>query len=258
MANNRLDTVIAALVASARETLIEQRVTVEEYREAIAYLVKVAEAGELPLFCDVWFEAGIRGSVNKAVTEGVSQADMEGPFYFPDHPRLAGGKMKTLDLPGSRPMLVRGTVKNERGDPLESAKVDVWTSTPDGRYGGIAPEVPADHYRVLVDTDANGRFQVEGTVPAAYQIPDQGPTGHLLEMMGRHSWRPAHVHVKVRHPEAEEFTTQLYFAECKWLRSDCCEGIVPEEFIFEDREEGGKRLLEPQITVQSVREDVAA
>jgi protocatechuate 3,4-dioxygenase beta subunit len=35
-------------------------------------------------------------------------------------------------------------------------------------------------------------------LPVGYQIPHKGPVGAMLKAMDRHSWRPAHVHFKVR------------------------------------------------------------
>jgi protocatechuate 3,4-dioxygenase beta subunit len=136
------------------------------------------------------------------------------------------------------------------GAPLSDVLVDMWSSTPDGRYGGIHDNIPVEYYRGKVYTDDQGRFQFESTVPVAYKIPDAGPTGALLEMMGRHSWRPAHVHLKVRHPEYRELTTQLYFAECKYVKSDCCEGILSDEFIYPEIYEGGKRVLEADLVIE--------
>jgi protocatechuate 3,4-dioxygenase beta subunit len=58
--------------------------------------------------------------------------------------------------------------------------------------------IPRDFDRGKLRTDDAGRYQVRTTVPVAYQIPRKGPVGAMLEAMDRHSWRPAHVHFKVR------------------------------------------------------------
>ena len=56
--------------------------------------------------------------------------------------------------------------------------------------------------------------------PAQYTIPDQGPTGILLKAIGRHSWRPAHLHVIVRHRAYQALTTQIYFRGDEYLATD--------------------------------------
>jgi chlorocatechol 1,2-dioxygenase len=58
--------------------------------------------------------------------------------------------------------------------------------------------IPRDFDRGKLRTDDAGRYQVRTTMPVAYQIPRKGPVGAMLEAMDRHSWRPAHVHFKVR------------------------------------------------------------
>jgi Dioxygenase len=46
--------------------------------------------------------------------------------------------------------------------------------------------------------------------------------GDLLEnILGRHSWRPAHLHFKIDADGYQPLTTQLYFAGDPYLDSDC-------------------------------------
>src|SRR3546814_2055462 len=86
------------------------------------------------------------------------------------------------------------------GRPLARATIDVWHSTPEGRYSGIHDGIPPHYYRGKIVTDADGRYNVRSIMPIPYQIPNEGPTGALLTAMGRHSWRPAHVHYKISAP----------------------------------------------------------
>lgn len=259
MANNRLDQVISRIVASVREAVIAEGVTFEEYRAGVAYLQKVADAGEMYLFADVWLNATIHKAINNAASPGVSESDMEGPYFLEDAPVVQDGKLKILSgIPNAEPMLVKGVVQDVQGKPVDHVEVDIWCSTPDGRYGGIDEGVPADHYRGKLFTDSKGEFAVEATVPVAYRIPDTGPTGALLERMGRHSWRPAHVHLKLRHPDFDELITQLYFEEDRYLHEDCCEGVVPAKNIFGDTRQDGMRLLESTFVIDAVKTAKAA
>lgn len=258
MANNRLDQVVSHIVDAIRTAVVEENVSGEEYREAIGFLMKVSASGELPLFIDVFMNATIVDVINKNANPMTSPSDMEGP-YFLEAPELVDGKMKTMDsFQNDEPMIVRGTIRDVDGNPLSGVLVDMWNSTPDGRYSGIHEGVPLDYYRGKVHTDEGGHYQFESTVPVAYKIPDTGPTGELLHMMGRHSWRPAHVHLKVRHPGYRELTTQLYFEECPYVHSDCCEGIIPEQFIYPRVVEHGKRILEANLVIEPEKEAVVA
>ena len=62
-------------------------------------------------------------------------------------------------------------------------------------------------------------------VPACYEIPNAGPTGKLLAALGRHAFRPAHLHVKLSHERFEALTTQLYIAGDPWIHSDVVSAV---------------------------------
>src|SRR3546814_4518656 len=84
-----------------------------------------------------------------------------------------------------------GRVTGMDGRPLARATINVWHSTPEGRYSGIHDGIPPHYYRGKIITDADGRYNVRSIMPIPYQIPNEGPTGALLTAMGRHPWRPA-------------------------------------------------------------------
>jgi protocatechuate 3,4-dioxygenase beta subunit len=48
--------------------------------------------------------------------------------------------------------------------------------------------------RCVMKSDKEGRFYFKAIVPVPYPIPNDGPVGKLLGMLGRHCWRPAHMH----------------------------------------------------------------
>jgi catechol 1,2-dioxygenase len=75
-------------------------------------------------------------------------------------------------------------------------------------------------------TDAAGKFEVRTIRPVPYQIRREGPVGDLLEnILGRHSWRPAHLHFKISASAHKPLTTQLYFAGDLHLDSDCVASV---------------------------------
>lgn len=160
---------------------------------------------------------------------------------MPDAPIIPnGGEVLTYEDDRNVPMIVRGTVRDLEGKPIAGAVVDIWHSTPDGYYGGIHNDIPADFYRGKVLTDAEGQYLVRSTLPVAYKIPDQGPTGALLVKMGRHSWRPAHVHFKVRADGFHTLTTQSYFEGGEYVDDDCCTGVRNSQIKGDVREDGAK------------------
>jgi hypothetical protein len=44
-------------------------------------------------------------------------------------------------------------------------------------------------------------------------------------MLGRHFFRPAHLHLKLRHPQHDELTSQLYFDGGDYLHSDVANAV---------------------------------
>ena len=73
------------------------------------------------------------------------------------------------------------------------------------------PGVPEYNLRGQLPADGEGRFEFETVVPSPYTVPHTGATGQLLAALGRVPWRPAHVHFKITHPDAQMLTTQIYF-----------------------------------------------
>src|SRR3546814_18794727 len=98
-------------------------------------------------------------------------------------------------------------------------------STPTGKYSGFHDNIPVAYYRGKLTSDSEGAYRVATTAPVPYQIPNQGYTGALLEAMGRHSWRPAHVHFKLRKPGFQTVTTPVYFEGCPRSASNRCSGM---------------------------------
>jgi chlorocatechol 1,2-dioxygenase len=239
MDKNRIDAVASDIVEGIRQALVKHNVTFDEYRAGVMYAVKTANAGEIPLMLDAFLNSTISDIENAAF--GGTEGTIEGPYYLPDAPVIPnGGEVRTYQDDRNIPMIVRGTVRDLDGHPIESAAVDIWHSTPDGYYGGFHNNVPADYYRGKVLTDADGKYSVRSTLPVPYKIPDQGPTGALLELMGRHSWRPAHVHFKVRADGFHTLTTQSYFEGEAYVDDDCCTAVRSIQVKADVRENGAK------------------
>jgi chlorocatechol 1,2-dioxygenase len=237
---NRLEAVVADIVEGIRGALTKHNVTFDEYRQGIAYVMKTVEAGELPLLIDAFLNTTICQVENHNF--GGSLSTLEGPYFLDDAPFVVG-ELKTYPDDRHEPLLLRGRVIDEAGKPIAGAVIDVWHSAPDGHYGGFHNNIPRDFYRGKLRTDEAGRYQVRTTVPVAYQIPHKGPVGALLEAMGRHSWRPAHVHYKVRSSGFHTLTTQAYFEGGDYVDSDCCEGVYTA-LIHPDLRENGIRVIE--------------
>jgi catechol 1,2-dioxygenase len=229
--NPRLTAIFDDLVAAVHAVIRQHNVTHDEYRRAVAFMVETGEKGEMPLLLDVFLESTVDkvDSVGRAGTETC----VEGPFYLPNAPALKSPCVvpHRPNEPGEA-LFFSGTIRSTDGAPLAGAVLDLWQSDAAGAYSHFnIPEAEAPfNLRARVSADQNGRFEVQTWVPAPYQIPKQGPTGALLAAMGRHAWRPAHLHARVSHDQCQTLTTQIFFTGDPWIDSDVV-GAVKDSLV---------------------------
>jgi catechol 1,2-dioxygenase len=222
LANNRIKTVVEDLEKTLLAFMRKHRITRDEYRHATDILVAAVKAGEESLLYDVLLEAKAT-DIGNVGREGSPEA-IEGPFYIPSAPRLEPPYV----LP-QRPneagdvLFFRGRVTGLGGRPLAGVELDLWHADADGPYSNIHPGIPDWNLRGPLYTDDNGWYEVKTVVPPPYEIPKSGPTGRVLNALGRHFFRPAHLHVKVRHRDHREMTSQIYFQGGRYLEKRCRE-----------------------------------
>ncbi|WP_326836987.1 catechol 1,2-dioxygenase [Amycolatopsis rhabdoformis] len=219
---------LASEIFSAVHNVIhEHQVSYAEYDAVKAWLIKVGEDGEWPLFLDVFVEHAVE-DVATAQRPG-SKGSILGPFYVPDAPRAEGRITLPMraDEPGT-PLVFRSQVRSAEGTPLPGAQVDVWQSDSDGLYSHFAPGIPEWNLRGIVTADAEGRIEISTMEPAPYQIPHEGATGQLIVAAGWHAWRPAHLHFLVVAEGHETLTSQLYFAGGPYTDEDVASAVKPE------------------------------
>jgi protocatechuate 3,4-dioxygenase beta subunit len=106
------------------------------------------------------------------------------------------------------------------GQPIANVLVDVWQSDAKGLYDTQDSSQPQGNFRGCFKTDASGKYWFETVVPLGYNVPASGPSGELLRLLGRHTWRAAHIHFKVSASEYTPLTTQIFMAGDPHLDSD--------------------------------------
>ncbi|PNP44362.1 hypothetical protein TGAMA5MH_03968 [Trichoderma gamsii] len=111
--------------------------------------------------------------------------------------------------PDGIPMLVHCTIKDLHGKPVQNMQVDVWESDSKGFYDVQYNNRENPHGRAVLKTDANGQVWFKAIVPVAYPVPTDGPVGDFLRAMGRHPYRPAHVHFMFDKPGYDHLITAL-------------------------------------------------
>lgn len=218
MEKTRVANITSDLIDAVHEICIKHAVTHSEYRAAINFISQAIDSGERSLLFDAFLEANVVASDPTKISGTTSQ--VLGPFYLPDMPFIKDGVLARKNEPGER-LRVFGKVLNTKSEPIGGVELDFWQADAQGRYshfdGGATPE---ENLRGKVESNGTGDFFLETVKPAQYTIPDSGPTGLLLKEMGRHPWRPAHLHVIARHPDYSTLTTQIYFQGDEYLESD--------------------------------------
>ena len=152
--------------------------------------------------------------------------------------RVAGGQYRhqtvfhqdALDdgTDGAVPLFMRGQVRDTDGNPLAGAIVDVWQANTGGTYSWFDSSQSEFNLRRRIETDAQGNYRFRSIVPSGYACPPTGPTQRLLDQLGRHGQRPAHIHFFISAPGYRHLTTQINLSDDPYL---------PDDFAYATRDE---------------------
>ncbi len=228
--DRRLKQVMEIVTRHLHEAVKEIEPTREEWLEAIAFLTDTghkcdAWRQEFILLSDVLGVSMLVDAVNSRRPTGASENTVLGPFHVEGSPEYEMGADICLDQKGE-PMLVRGRVTDVAGRPIAGAKLDVWQANEDGFYDvqqkGIQPDF---NLRGVFRTGADGAYRFKGVRPKHYSIPADGPVGRLLNALGRHPYRPAHLHFIVSGDGLETLTTHIFDPDDPYLDSDAVFGV---------------------------------
>jgi catechol 1,2-dioxygenase len=229
-ADPRLRQVMAAIVKHLHAAVKEIEPTHDEWLAAIKFLTDTGHMctdwrQEFILLSDTLGVSMLVDTINNRRPNGATENTLLGPFYIPDAPIYESGANISLDGKGE-PIVVRGTVADTDGKPVAGAKIDVWQANDDGFYDvqqkGVQPDM---NLRGLFTADSEGKFWFRSAKPRYYPIPSDGPVGKLLDKMGRHPNRAAHLHMIVTAPGFEPVVTHIFTPDCPYLEEDAVFGV---------------------------------
>jgi len=223
----RVSAIAAEALAALHQVIRKHQLSYAEYDAVKAWMIRVGQDGEWPLFLDVFVEHVVEQVANES-RQG-SKGSIEGPYYIPGAPVIgATGALPMRPAEEGTPLLFHGQVTGVSGDPIDGATLELWQADNAGFYSQFAPGLPEWNLRGTLVTGADGRFSVRTIRPAPYQIPHDGATGKLIELAGWHAWRPAHMHLKVSAAGHQLVTTQLYFPGDPHNGDDIASAVKPE------------------------------
>ncbi len=245
--NPRLAVVMAALVKHLHAFAKEVHLTQAEWDYGIDFLTKTgqicsAERQEFILLSDTLGFSMLVDAINNRRPEGATENTVFGPFHVDGVPVREMGANISLDGKGES-CLFEGRVVDLAGNPIAGARVDVWSDNADGFYDVQQPSIQPQHNnRGVFITGADGRYSFVGIKPVSYPIPDDGPVGQMLGHLGRHPYRPAHMHYLVTADGFERLVTHTFVGGDKYLESDAVFGVKTTLIAPFNRVEGGATL----------------
>lgn len=226
----RLREVMASLIRHLHGFVKEVGLTQAEWETAIDFLTRTGricddKRQEFILLSDTLGVSMLVDAIQHRRPMGATENTVFGPFHVDGAPELPLGASISLDGKGE-PCRYQGRVLDLEGNPVEGVRIDVWSDNSDGFYDVQQPdEQPEWNNRGVFITGADGRYDFIGIKPVPYPIPDDGPVGKMLANLGRHPWRPAHMHFMLDHPNYERIVTHTFVSGDAYLASDAVFGV---------------------------------
>src|SRR6267378_2300666 len=229
-AEPRLREVMTLLIRHLHAFTREAALTHAEWRVAIDFLTRTGQIcsdsrQEFILLSDILGVSMLVDAVDNVAGPGISDSTVLGPFYAGHQRELAQGDSILLREEEGEPLEMRGRVTDPEGYPVAGALIEVWQTAPNQLYDVQDADQPEGHLRASFRTDAAGLYRFQTILPVSYPIPDDGPAGQLLAAMGRHPFRPAHVHFMISAPGFRTLVTHLFFEGDQYLESDAVFGV---------------------------------
>ncbi|ATG72451.1 catechol 1,2-dioxygenase [Zobellella denitrificans] len=244
--NERVKTIVHRVMHDVFQLIEDLDITPEEFWSAVYYLNDLGKNGEAALLApglgmDRYLDIRQDAEDEQAGLAGGTPRTIEGPLYVAGAPLSDGFARMDDGSQAGETMILTGQVTDQHGQPLADAIVDLWHADLKGAYSYFDQSQSEYNLRRRIKTDAQGRYTAQSIIPSGYGCPPEGATQALLNQLGRHGRRPAHIHFFVSKPGYKHLTTQINLAGDEYTYDD---------FAFATREE---------LVVDAVRvEDPAA
>jgi catechol 1,2-dioxygenase len=233
----RVKRIVHRVVSDLFKTIEEFDIQPDEFWAAMSYLTELGQANEVGLLVpglglETFLDLRMDEAERKTGIGGGTPRTIEGPLYVPGAP-LAKEEARLDDGSDEGEVLfMDGQVRDVNGKAVPGAVVDVWHANPLGGYSFFDPSQPKYNLRRRIETDTEGRYRFRSILPAGYACPPEGPTQKLLDLLGRHGRRPAHIHFFVTAPGYRKLTTQINIDGDEYLHDDFAfatrDGLIPE------------------------------
>lgn len=232
----RLKAILRDFLESAMTLIVKHDISESEFWSAVGFLQQ--GAGEFGLivpgiglehFMDLLMDA----KDAEAGKTGGTPRTIEGPLYVEGAPLVEGDVDLSTDPDDTSTLYMSGKVTGPDGEPVKGAILHVWHANSQGWYSHFDPtkeQTPFNNRRRIKLGD-DGHYSFRSKMPHGYSVPPQGATDQLMQALGRHGNRPAHVHFFVEAPGYRKLTTQINFGDDPFAADDFAfgtrEGLLP-------------------------------
>lgn len=257
--NPRVKEILTSLVKHLHAFVREVELTEEEWMYGIQFLTHAGhmcddKRQEFILLSDTLGITTLKDIINNRKPPGVTEYTILGPFYVSGAEEMPAMANIAGDTPGE-PVIVSGRVTDPSGQPIANALLDVWQASAEGFYDVQLPDQTELNLRGKFRTDAEGRYAFRTIKPSFYPIPGDGPVGQMLRAVGRHPYRPAHIHFILSADGYEAVTTELFVEGDPYLDSDAVFGVrgsLVVDFVRHDSPEEAAQygVANPFYTVE--------
>ena len=247
--NPRLKLILRDVLEQLMVIIDKHDISEDEFWTSLQFLQ--AGAGEFGLiapglaiehFLDLQMDArdklaGISGGTPRTI---------EGPLYVAGAPLVEGDVSRTNDVnltndpDESETLTMSGCITGPDGEAVNNAILHVWHANSKGFYSHFDPtgtQSPFNNRR-RIKLGPDGRYAFRSKMPRGYSCPPGGATEQLMQALGRHGDRPAHVHFFVEAPGYRTLTTQINFGDDPRAHDDFAFGTRPGLVPVPDRSGG--------------------
>jgi len=229
-ADPRLREIMAALVRHLHDFAREVKLSEAEWLTAIEFLTRTGQMcddkrQEFILLSDTLGLSMLVDALNNRREGRETPSTVLGPFYVPGAPELPMDADISASTNGGIKTSVSGRVLDAQGKPIEGATLDVWQTAPNGLYDVQDSQAPEFNLRGRFRTESDGVYRFRTVKPVSYPVPTDGPVGQMLLALGRHPYRPAHLHFMITAPGFEKLTTHIFVRGDPYLESDAVFGV---------------------------------
>lgn len=215
--NTRAKQIVSRLLGDLFKAIDDLDMTPDEIWAGVTYFNKLGQDGEAALLAaglglEKYLDIRMDAADQEAEINGGTPRTIEGPLYVAGAPVLDG--VARIDINPDQdagPLVIHGTVTGTDGKPVANAIVECWHANSKGFYSHFDPTGAQSEFnlRGAVKTGADGKYEFRTLMPVGYGCPPHGATQQLLNVLGRHGNRPAHVHFFVSGDNHRKLTTQI-------------------------------------------------